>query len=218
MPLQHNLLTQQHRMHADNGRLVSEVFYEGTLTTAAATAASRKRFPSVQFVDVRGREEKINNSYKNDAEAREVVDIVRRERDAHPDKLINVITFHRPQMFAISDALRRVGLLGDSSTARSTARRTARRTASASSAASSAQLDVITVDSMQGREADIVILSCARTHGYGFLKDLQRLNVALSRSREMLYIVGNTQLFEREDTPDAWRRGVRFVRDLQVLS
>jgi superfamily I DNA and/or RNA helicase len=50
-----------------------------------------------------------------------------------------------------------------------------------------------TVDAAQGCEADIVILSFVRgTSAFtGFIKDMQRLNVALTRARFQLVCVGN---------------------------
>jgi len=53
---------------------------------------------------------------------------------------------------------------------------------------------VSSIDAFQGREADVVILSCVRAGpkqaSIGFLKDEQRLNVALTRARHALYVVG----------------------------
>mmetsp|Transcript_15430 Transcript_15430/g.34656 ORF Transcript_15430/g.34656 Transcript_15430/m.34656 type:complete len:115 (-) Transcript_15430:141-485(-) len=46
-----------------------------------------------------------------------------------------------------------------------------------------------------GSEKDIIILSCVRSNaddrGIGFLKDYRRLNVAITRARHSLWIVGN---------------------------
>ena len=54
---------------------------------------------------------------------------------------------------------------------------------------------VATVDGYQGAEADIVILSFVRgsnSRGVGFLKDMRRLNVALTRSQpEILHLSHN---------------------------
>lgn len=48
-----------------------------------------------------------------------------------------------------------------------------------------------TVDSYQGQEKDVVIMSVVRTQGTGFLAMSERLNVALTRARKALIICGN---------------------------
>lgn len=52
-------------------------------------------------------------------------------------------------------------------------------------------ITVSTIDSIQGKEMDVVILSCARTEGIGFMGLQQRLNVALTRAKFSLFICGN---------------------------
>jgi superfamily I DNA and/or RNA helicase len=52
-----------------------------------------------------------------------------------------------------------------------------------------------TVDRFQGHEADIVFLSFVRNRGAGFLDSLNRLNVAITRARYQLVLVGNKQMF-----------------------
>lgn len=52
-------------------------------------------------------------------------------------------------------------------------------------------VDVNTIDSCQGQEKDIIIISCVRTNGVGFLSDRQRVNVALTRAKHALFICGN---------------------------
>ena len=54
-----------------------------------------------------------------------------------------------------------------------------------------ANVEVHTVDSFQGREADIVILSVVRTNQPGFWSDHRRLCVALTRAKHVMCIVGN---------------------------
>ncbi len=49
---------------------------------------------------------------------------------------------------------------------------------------------ISTVDAFQGAERDVIIMSCVRTGGIGFIKDKRRLNVALTRAKKHLIIVG----------------------------
>lgn len=56
-------------------------------------------------------------------------------------------------------------------------------------------LEIQTVDSLQGREKDIIIMSCVRAHPtahtVGFLADVRRMNVAITRAKASLWIIGN---------------------------
>jgi senataxin len=50
-------------------------------------------------------------------------------------------------------------------------------------------IEVNTVDGYQGREENIFIFSCVRaagSHGVGFLSDVRRMNVALTRAKFFL--------------------------------
>ncbi|TCD62127.1 hypothetical protein EIP91_007302 [Steccherinum ochraceum] len=56
-------------------------------------------------------------------------------------------------------------------------------------------LEIGTVDSMQGREKDTVIISLVRSNdkrSVGFLKDKRRLNVAMTRAKRHLCVVGDS--------------------------
>lgn len=55
---------------------------------------------------------------------------------------------------------------------------------------------VTTVDKYQGEQNDYVIVSMTRTKTVGYLRDIRRLTVALSRARLGLYILGRKDLFE----------------------
>lgn len=53
-------------------------------------------------------------------------------------------------------------------------------------------VEVNTVDAFQGREANIVIFSCVRaagSKGIGFLSDVRRMNVALTRAKHFLFVI-----------------------------
>jgi serine/threonine protein kinase len=57
------------------------------------------------------------------------------------------------------------------------------------------------VDAFQGREADILIFSVTRSdvRGLGFLREMERINVALSRGKEYLIIVGDHQFCQEAE-------------------
>ncbi|KAH7139257.1 hypothetical protein B0J11DRAFT_452098 [Dendryphion nanum] len=55
---------------------------------------------------------------------------------------------------------------------------------------------VATVDKYQGEQNDYIILSLVRTRSIGYLRDVRRLTVALSRARLGLYILGRRSVFE----------------------
>lgn len=57
------------------------------------------------------------------------------------------------------------------------------------------QVKINTVDSFQGQERDIVYISLVRSNNngdIGFLKDYRRMNVALTRAKKMLVVVGDS--------------------------
>merc|ERR1719228_2022364 len=62
------------------------------------------------------------------------------------------------------------------------------------------EIEVASVDAFQGREKDIIIISCVRSNehqGIGFLADPRRLNVALTRAKYAVIVVGNPKVLSR---------------------
>lgn len=61
--------------------------------------------------------------------------------------------------------------------------------------------DVSTVDGIQGREKECIMISMVRSNPdgeIGFLRDWRRMNVAVTRARRMLIVVGNAECFSRD--------------------
>ncbi|CAG7854327.1 NFX1-type zinc finger-containing protein 1 [Serendipita indica DSM 11827] len=79
------------------------------------------------------------------------------------------------------------------------------------------QVLIRTVDNFQGEEADVVILNTVRNFGpdklgsIGFLKSPNRANVALTRARHGLYVMGNGDLLA--SNPGLWNQVVQYFRD-----
>jgi len=162
--ISYTLLTIQYRMHPDICHIVSKLSYDGHLETGDII---REMNPAVCWIDHGCKEVSRGPSFINPGEAKVLVQAFQKEGSRFSHTL--VITFYKPQVNVLREAFS--GIKG----------RPPR---------------VITVDSAQGTEEEIVILSCVRCNNQGnvgFVRDLRRLNVAISRARQKLIIVGNLE-------------------------
>ena len=83
----------------------------------------------------------------------------------------------------------------------------------------------VTVEAFQGKEAKNIILSCVRSQGtdddvnndikghLGFLQQPRRLNVAISRAMDRLWIVGNVKLLCHDPH---WKKVFQRAREKNV--
>ncbi|KDR82678.1 hypothetical protein GALMADRAFT_220668 [Galerina marginata CBS 339.88] len=203
-----HLLSIQYRMHPDISSLPSQVFYGGKLLDGPGMSDKTKqpwhthaKFGIYKFFNVSwGIEEASGHSIKNAAECNAAVELYNRLHRDFPtinfDFRIGVVSMYKAQI----KALRRVFAerFGNDILTK---------------------IDFNTVDGFQGQEKDVIILSCVRAgpglQNVGFLSDIRRMNVALTRAKSSLFVLGNAPTLERSD--DTWRRIVQDARSRSAL-
>jgi superfamily I DNA and/or RNA helicase len=77
-------------------------------------------------------------------------------------------------------------------------------------------IPIFTIDSFQGREADIIIFSsvrCNEDNDIGFLEDVRRLNVMWTRARLALIIVGDRRTM---NASDVWKRALLTCSEVKI--
>jgi hypothetical protein len=187
------LLTYQHRMHPDISALPRELFYEGAALRDANTLADRDTRLGWRFLmsapgrrvwmDVPGVEERGINGDEIAAMKRLLerwrafASAPRRDGRAWE---VACLSFYNRQELAIRDMLRRL---------------TGQHRAETRFELPNTTIACATVDRFQGREADLVLLSLRNTRRPGHLDSPNRLNVAITRARFMLVIIGNRRYF-----------------------
>ncbi len=76
-------------------------------------------------------------------------------------------------------------------------------------------ISINTVDGFQGQERDIVLISLVRANAegqIGFLRDLRRMNVAMTRARMKLIILGDAGTMTRHPF---YKKLYEYVRSLE---
>lgn len=102
---------------------------------------------------------------------------------------------------------------GSSPRAAASARVSSRRGAQAQSSG----VEVSTVDGFQGREKEVIVFSavrCNQGRRVGFLADSRRLNVALTRARRGLVVVGDQRTLAADPT---WRDWLAWVKSVGAV-
>ncbi|OIW13193.1 hypothetical protein TanjilG_17549 [Lupinus angustifolius] len=83
-------------------------------------------------------------------------------------------------------------------------------------------VDICTVDGCQGREKDIAIFSCVRASeaskdkndGIGFVKDIRRMNVGITRAKSAVLVVGSASTLRRNEQ---WNKLVESAEERECL-
>jgi regulator of nonsense transcripts 1 len=191
-------LQVQYRMHPSLSEFPSNMFYEGSLQNGVTEAdrqllttpgyTGKEDFPwpvpgkPMFFYSILGMEEisASGTSYLNRTEASYVEKIVTHLlRMGVTPAQIGVITPYDGQKKYIFEHMRRAGALA---------------------ASLYESIEVASVDAFQGREKDYILVSCVRSsesQGIGFLSDPRRLNVALTRARLGIVLLGNPRVLSK---------------------
>jgi helicase MOV-10 len=200
-------LVRNYRSHPAILDLPSRLFYDGELVACADESRNslvewdelpNKRFP-VLFIGIEGRDERegTSPSWFNAQEASRVVDIVKKVKDYRRSRVnltdIGVISPYNQQVNKLKKALASQNL-GD--------------------------VKVGSVESFQGQEKRVIIISTVRSskehvevdkkHSLGFLTNPKRFNVAITRAKALLIIVGNPHVLSQDR---CWNELLRYCRE-----
>jgi DNA polymerase III delta prime subunit len=167
------MLPRQYRMREPIGRVVSDLFYDGKLIHEAPHPRMPLPWPfdrELVWVDTGAQDEyrDAQRSVANEFEValcKDITSIIRRR--VRKAKLA-VIAMYASQVNRLVSSLK--GIVPPD--------------------------DVESVDAFEGRESDAVILSLVRSNdraAIGFLNDPNRVNVAISRAKKLLVIVGDSK-------------------------
>ncbi|KAL7223622.1 hypothetical protein ACSBR1_025137 [Camellia fascicularis] len=182
-----HLLSIQYRMHPSISLFPNREFYDNMISdgpnvkerTYERHFLQGSMYGSYSFINVSYGQEDFDNrhSTKNMVEVAVAADIVARlfkESKASKQKVrIGCISPYKAQVFALEQKFGKTYNID---------------------ANSDFSVSVRSVDGFQGGEEDVIIISTVRCNGrgsVGFLSNRQRANVALTRARHCLWILGN---------------------------
>jgi len=171
----HNTLKIQYRMHADIRSWPSRRFYNNLLQDGANIAnrpvfGLPKEFEPYGFINVANyQEQKNGKSFMNRGEAKLIASMLKylQNQGINIAQQVGIITFYSGQVECLKQELGNWAIRG---------------------------VTPQTVDGFQGDEKDIILISFVRSNNrqnVGFLSDFRRLNVAITRAKNALIMVGN---------------------------
>ena len=166
------MLDKQYRMSNQIGEMISTLFYDGYLKNGrdedSIDPLSWITYTPTQQWPTTQEENSEKPRIFNKDECIIIVDLVTEIRNSRPEITIGIITPYRAQTTLLREMIQQ-----------------------------SDKIKIDTVDGFQGKERDVIIFSVTRTTGsYRFLADTRRLNVALSRAKDSIIIVGDTKYGE----------------------
>uniref|UniRef100_A0A0A8Y1G9 Helicase ATP-binding domain-containing protein n=1 Tax=Arundo donax TaxID=35708 RepID=A0A0A8Y1G9_ARUDO len=201
-----HLLNIQYRMHPEISKFPVATFYDGKISNGPNVTDKNygqrflagKLFGPYSFINVDGGHEtteKHGRSLKNTVEVAAIVLMVQRlfkETVCTGNKLcVGVVSPYNAQVRAIQEKVVKSYNTYDGFSVK-----------------------VKSVDGFQGAEEDIIIISTVRSNGVGsvgFLTNLQRTNVALTRAKHCLWIVGNGTTLSISSS--VWQKIVKGAQD-----
>lgn len=177
-----SLLTVQYRMHQQIMQFSNLWFYKGKLNAAAAVATHslEMELPApVIFIDTAGTgfEEQLNEKSQSRFNPDEFHILC--------ENLYQLVSAHEglnlPSIALISPYREQVVFM--------------QNTVVEDTRLQEIPIDINTIDAFQGQERDVVYISLVRSNikcEIGFLSDYRRMNVAMTRARKLLVIVGDS--------------------------
>ena len=185
-----HLLDTQYRMHPDISVFPSNAFYDGKLLDGPGMAKLRTRpwhqskiLGPYRFFDVQGTQQSAprGHSLINIAEIEVALKLFER-----------LITDCKGYNFQ--------GKIGIITPYKSQLRELRSRFEQKYGGSVLTTVEFNTTDAFQGRESEIIIFSCVRASfggGIGFLSDIRRMNVGITRAKSSLWVLGNSQSLMR---------------------
>ncbi len=214
-----HMLSKQYRMAPAIGEIISECFYDGDLGSGREGAPEwmqglpapwNKTVSWIDTSDSPSLETIVDKSIANEAEVNLLCSLLQKfvEQPGALDKL---------KIWDKSDATPPIGIITGY---RKQVELLQRRLESASWASPIRSLIKIdTIDSYQGSENRIIMVSLVRHNPEnkgGFMSDKARVNVALSRAKERLLVVGAGSMWNKVNTHSPLSRVYDFIRNKQT--